>query len=226
MSGRVGTGNRDKGKGIRHEADEARRLIKASAAKFLWEHPFREMTVAKIMSGTVLSRPSFYQYYKNVHHLIRDFFYDIQEDIYRTANPWLQGEGDPLEALRKGLSGVIGAAITFGPLVRAVIDAAPMDAQLEEDWNTFMNGWDDAVEFRIRIQQQSGLISSGDARRIAIALNRMNATVLVAEFGEVGSDQTADAEAMLETLFRIWAGTLYAYESKEIKMQEMTSNIS
>jgi hypothetical protein len=45
-----------------------------------------------------------------------------------------------------------------------------------------------------------------DARRVAHALNALDAAVLIAEFGR---RPQGDPRAVLNTLHRIWVGTLY-----------------
>ena len=191
----------------RHVPDEARREIVDSAVRFLWQRPFRDLTVGQLMAGTSLSRPSFYQYFDDLHDLICSLLSDIESVMRRTANPWLAGEGDPVGAIRDALAGVVQTSVDHGPILRAVSEAAPLDERLERAWSAFMERWDDAVEARIRAQQGEGLISTSlDARRVANALNAMDAAVLIAEFGR---RPQGDAEAVLDTLYGIWRGALY-----------------
>jgi hypothetical protein len=65
---------------------------------------------------------------------------------------------------------------------------------------------DDAVAARIAAQQAKGLVRPGDPRRLAEALNAMEAAVLIAEFGK---QPQGDPEAVLDTLHSIWVGALY-----------------
>ena len=59
---------------------------------------------------------------------------------------------------------------------------------------------------RIEQHQARGLIPPMDARAVAIALNRMDAGVLIKEFG---TSRVGDAEAVHASLCRIWLSTLY-----------------
>ena len=83
---------------------------------------------------------------------------------------------------------------------------APGSFRLERAWRAFLGQWDDAVEARIKAQQRDGLIPRLNARRIANALNELDAAVLAAEFGR---RPQGDPRAVLDTLHRIWVGTLY-----------------
>ena len=71
---------------------------------------------------------------------------------------------------------------------------------------SFMNRWDGAVAARIVAEQRSGLIVPCDAAAIARALNKLDAAVLIAEFGR---KPQGNPTRVTETLFHIWTHTLY-----------------
>ena len=177
-----------------------------SATRFLWKRPFRDLTVAELMAATPLSRPAFYQYFADLHELIESLLRDVEIVMHQTANPWITGEGEPIAALRKSLGGVVQTCVEHGPIIRAVSEAAPLDKRLERAWAAFMGRWDDAVEARIKAQQRDGLIPRLNARRVARALNALDAAVLIAEFGR---RPQGDPRAVLDTIHRIWIGALY-----------------
>jgi AcrR family transcriptional regulator len=158
------------------------------------------------MAGTTLSRPAFYQYFKDVHDLIVSFLRDVEAVMHETASPWLKGEGDPVASLRESNWGVVQTCVKHGPIIRAIVEAAPLDERLEQAWTSFMERWDDAAESRIVAQQRDGLIPPLDARRIAKALNSLDVNLVVAAFGRHPQD---DPEEVLETMHRVWSSTLY-----------------
>jgi AcrR family transcriptional regulator len=164
------------------------------------------LTVGEVMAGTTLSRPAFYQYFTDVHDLIVSLLADIEAIMHQTADPWISGEGEPIAALRESLRGVVETCVQHGPIIRAVAEAAPLDERLEQAWSSFMERWDDAVEARIVAQQRDGLIPPVDARRIANALNALDATLVIAAFGRHPQDDPTD---LLETMHRVWSSTLY-----------------
>jgi AcrR family transcriptional regulator len=199
----------------RHLPDEAQQLIRQSAVRFLWERPFRDLTVAELMAGTEFSRPAFYQYFGDLHGLIESLLHDVEAIMHQTANPWISGEGEPITALRVSLMGVVRTCVEHGPIVRAVSEAAPLDERLERAWSAFMGRWDDAIEARIKAQQRSGLIAKPlDAARTANALNALDAAVLISEFGR---RPQGNPHAVLETLHRIWVGALYGRSPKRLR---------
>lgn len=185
-----------------------------SAVRFLWEHTFRDLTIGALMEDTPLSRPAFYQYFKDLHDLMEALLREVAAVMHQTANPWISGEGEPIAALKESLKGVVQTTLEHGPVFRAIAEAAPLDERLEKTWSAFMRRWDELVEARIKAQQKQGLISrSLDARRVANALNTLDASLLIVEFGRRPQGNPKD---VLDTLHHIWVATLYGqYPTKQ-----------
>ena len=188
-------------------ADDAKASIVDAAVDFLWDQPFRELTTGELMRRTGLSRPAFYQYFRNLHDLIRTLLIDLQVEMVTASGPWLTSDEERSSALEASLAGVIEVCVRRGPVLRAVVEAAPMDLALEKAWDEFMQRWDGAVASRIVAEQQQGLIDPElDPLEIAHALNRLDAALLVNGFGRRDQD---DPKAILRTLHLIWMRTLY-----------------
>jgi hypothetical protein len=130
----------------------------------------------------------------------------LEADIFKVAKPWLEGEGDPVLQLEKSLSGLIDITYERGPILKAVSDASRSDERLEKEWNRFLGQFDDAVAMRIEQHQAQGLIASFDARPVAMALNRMDASLLIQAFG---SRPRSQPEPIREAIVRVWTSTLY-----------------
>ena len=192
-------------------AAESQREITESAIRFLWEYPFRDLTVEKLMAGTPLSRPAFYQHFEDLHHLIETLLAEMEAAMRASAYPWITGEGDPISTLRESLRGVVLVCAEHGPVLRAIVEAAPLDAQLERAWSAFIARWDDAVAARIEAQQQAGLVPPFEARPVAYALNRLDAAVLTEKLGR---HPQADPEELVDVIHRIWFSTLYGNAAK------------
>lgn len=190
----------------RRTAAESQCEITESAIRFLWDHPFRDMTVEKLMASAPLSRPAFYQYFEDLNHLIETLFAQMDAALRASANPWITGEGDPIPALKESLRGVAHVCVEYGPVLRAIAEAAPLDEQLERAWSAFKTRWDDAVAARIEAHQQAGLVPPFDARQMAYALNRVDLAVFTESLGR---RPQADPEALVDVLHRIWISTLY-----------------
>ena len=70
-------------------SENTRAEILNAAFQFLWSHPFREMTVNKLMDQTSVSRASFYNYFADTYELIESLLVILETDIMQGANPWL-----------------------------------------------------------------------------------------------------------------------------------------
>ncbi len=188
------------------KSERTRQAILDGALEFLWSRPFREMTVAELMSIVGASRPAFYQYFEDLHDLMETLLRGIEEDIFETTDPWFSGEGDPFVMLRESQAGLVRVVYDRGPILRAIADASPSDERLERAWAKFLAAFDDAVAARIEQHQEEGLIPAFDARPVAIALNRLDASLLIHAFGR---RPRGDPEPVREALTRIWTSTLY-----------------
>ena len=189
------------------KSDRTRVEILQAALDFFWSHPFRDLTVGGLMSETSAGRSAFYRYFHDPYDLVEHLLRGLEADILEVAAPWFLGTGDPLPLLKQSLGGLVNLCYERGPILKAVSDAAVSDERLEKEWNLFLNRFDDAVTARIEQQQKLGLIAMFDARPIAVALNRMDASLLIEAFG---SRPRRPSQPVLDALTRIWISTLYS----------------
>lgn len=188
------------------KSDQTRQEILEAALEFLWTHPFRDLSVRELMSNTESSRSAFYQYFADLYELSETLLRGLELDIFQAATPWFHGEGAPEPLLEESLGGLVQICYERGPILRAVSDAAVSDERLEQQWNAFLSKFDDAVEQKIAQHQSQELIPQFDPRPIAIALNRMDASLLIEAFGR---RPRQNPEPVLAALIRIWRATLY-----------------
>ena len=158
------------------------------------------------MSLAGASRPAFYQYFADLHDLMEMLLDGMRHDILSAAKPWLEGEGSPAPLLQESLSGLVKVCYQRGPILRAVADAAASDERLEKAWDRFLEDFDDAVADRIEQHQAAGLVPQFPARPVAVALNRLDASLLIEQFGR---RPRGNPQAVRESLTRIWISTLY-----------------
>ena len=187
-------------------------MILDAALEFLWSRPFREMTVSSVMESTNLGRSAFYRHFHDLHLVMESLLLDLEEEILGVVEPWLVRTGPPLDLLRESLSGLVRVCYQRGPILRAIVDAAPTDERLDRIWNEFLGRFDAAVASRIEEDQRQGLVGELDTRHVAIALNRLDVAMLVAAFGRRPRKQQG---AVFEVLFRIWSSTLYGPEPQK-----------
>jgi len=188
------------------KSERTRAAILDAALAFLWEHPFREMTVSRLMDRTNVGRSAFYQYFQDLHELMEHLLNDLRADIMTGARPWFTGTGEVTGLLREALEALVRVGYEKGPILKAVADAAPADERLERAWSELLHHFDDVVAARIEADQRQGLIPELDARAVARAFTQMDAYSLIEAFGEHPREAP---EPLLNAIERIWISTLY-----------------
>ena len=191
------------------KSDRTRAAILNAAIDFIWMHPFRDMTVNKLMVSTGAGRSAFYQYFRDLHEVMATLLDILRADIFEAAEPWIMGVGDPVALLHETLNRMVHVCYTRGPLVRAIADAATFDERFEKAWNQFLGGFDNVSCDRIEADQKQGLIPNFDARPISVALTRLDAYTIIEAFGQHPRKQQ---ESVVDTLSRIRIATLYGSE--------------
>ncbi len=193
-------------------SERTRQAILNAALEFLWSRPFRDLTIADLMSQTDISRQTFYRHFADLHDLMEALLDDLKQSFQAVAGPWLADDGDPIAQLAEGLSGVVKVAYQKGPVMRAVVEAAPMDERLEQAWTDFVQVFDDAVTSRIEKDQAAGRAPKFDARLVAVALNRMDVGTLIHHFGRRPRSKPGP---VCESLARIWISTIYGQHASQ-----------
>lgn len=194
-------------------------LICQSAREFLWSHPVRDLSVAKLMTLAGASRPTFYQYFADLNEMLEVMLREIQSEIMQTADHWFQSEGDHIYRLELTLQRMIDTSYKHGTIIRAVSDAAPTDQRMEQDWHRFIESFARVTAERIEQDQLSGLTAAFPALPTAMALTRLNATTMIETFGH---RPRGNREDVYQTLRRIWVSTLYGQAGLS-QMSEQTA---
>ena len=194
------------------KADRTRAVILNAALEFIWSHPFRELSVNSLMASTGLSRAAFYQYFEDIHKMMETLLHMLAEEIFASANIWLEGVGDPVALLNESFQGLTQSCYQHGPFLRAVADASTTDERFEKSWGQFLSAFDDAGNARIQADQAQGLIATFDSRPVIFALNRVNAYTFIDAFGQRPRKQPKPIQ---EALARIWVSTLYGAQYVE-----------
>jgi TetR/AcrR family transcriptional regulator, ethionamide resistance regulator len=190
-------------------SERTRAEILDAAFEYLWSRPFRDMTVNSLMATTSISRSAFYRYFDDIHELMQALLTRLESEILEGASPWLSENGDPVALLYESLAAEVRICYRHGPFIKAISDAAGTNAQLEDEWNWFLDRFDDAVSERIVADQELGLIEAFDPRPVATALNRVDAAMYVRAFGHRPRSRP---EPIQEAITRVWISTLYGQQ--------------
>jgi TetR/AcrR family transcriptional regulator, ethionamide resistance regulator len=190
----------------RRTPEVAEQEIIAAAEALLRERPFRELTVDEVMRRTELSRPSFYVYFRDRHHLVLRVVEHIGGELFTMADRWFTGEGDGPELARDATEGIVAVFAEHGPVLRALADAAADDPDVEEVYGQLVTSFVDVTAEHIEQEIAAGRILPLDARETAKALVWMNERYLTLSLGR---EPTTDRAAVASTLHTIWSRVLY-----------------
>jgi AcrR family transcriptional regulator len=207
--------NGDRGRRRRRKPEEAERTILAAGRAFLEERPFREMTVEGVMVRTGLSRPAFYAYFRDRYDLVTRLLEGFGGLHFALDWRWLSGTAqadDAREVLVEALRAGSRTFVEYGPVLRAISDAAGYDARVEEVYRGgLIERLIAAVAVRITRDVQAGVTSDElDPEQTARALVLMSERYLLDAFGRPEKRPSrGETEAILGTLEEVWVRTLY-----------------
>jgi TetR/AcrR family transcriptional regulator, ethionamide resistance regulator len=197
----------DKTRRRRRKPEAAETEILDAAEDFLKEFPFRDMTIDNVMARTGLSRPSFYEYFRDRSHLIVKLVQRLNERDRTLSARWFN-EQDPVESLRNTTRELVNAYVSHGPLLRALSDASHADAEVEARYRENFAHTIEETGRRISEFVSWGAMSLEglDPNEIATALLWMNERYLVERLGR---QPQADPKVVIDTLVAIWLRVLH-----------------
>ncbi len=189
------------------KSDVTRRRILDAALDHLWSRPFRELSVSALMEQVGSTRSTFYQYFADIHELMKALLTELEAEFKVVVESlWLGEPADPQAAMVDLLSSVYTILYDKGPIVRAALEAAPLDARLSAAWDSFLEGFDLMTAAAIRRDQAAGLAPACDAMQVALGLNRVNVAFAVQYFGQRPRTQV---QRVLPSAIHIWTSTIY-----------------
>jgi AcrR family transcriptional regulator len=190
----------------RRSPEVAEREIILAAEELLRERRFRDLTVDEVMRRTELSRPSFYVYFRDRHHLVLRVVEHLGTELWTMSDRWFEGTGPGRASVRDALEGVVAVFERHGAVLHALADAATVDPDVEVAYSALLKGFVDATARHIEGEIARGKILPLDAYETARALTWMNERYLL---GALGRTPSAAPETVIETLATIWTRTLY-----------------
>jgi len=201
----------DEGRGVptrrrRRTPEVAEREIISAAESFLRERPFRELTVDEVMRRTDLSRPSFYVYFRDRHHLVLRVVEHLGAELFTMSDRWLKGTGEGPDLARAALDGIVAVYVEHGPVMRALADAAVDDPGVERAYTALVQSFIDATARHIEEEVAAGRVLKLSAHQTATALVWMMERYLTLSLGR---EPFTEARSVADTLATIWNRVLY-----------------
>lgn len=200
------TSPKESGRRRRRTPEVAEREIIAAAEDLLRERPFREMTVDEVMRRTDLSRPSFYVYFRDRHHLVLRVVEHLGSELFTMSERWYEGKGDGAELAREAIEGIVTVFVEHGPVLRALADAAADDPDVETAYSALVQSFIDVTARHIAREIEAGRILPLNPDETAKALVWMDERYLNLSLGR---EPLTAPRTVIETLHTIWTRVLY-----------------
>ena len=158
------------------------------------------------MRRTDLSRPSFYVYFRDRHHLVLRVVEHLGAELYEMSDRWLRGTGEGPQLAREALEGIVGVYAEHGPVMRALADAAADDPGVEQAYSGIVDSFVRATARHIEEEIAVGRILPVEPDETAKALVWMMERYLNLSFGH---EPSTPRQAVADTLVTIWTRVLY-----------------
>ncbi len=155
------------------------------------------------MRRTELSRPSFYVYFRDRHHLVLRVVEHLGTELFTMSECWFQGYGEGPKLARDALEGVVAVFVQHGPVLHALADAAADDPDVEHAYDELMQSF---IDVTAELEVEAGLILPLNAWETARALTLMNERYLNLSLGR---EPTTARQTVIDPLGTIWTRTLY-----------------
>jgi AcrR family transcriptional regulator len=170
------------------------------------ELPPAELSVARIMDATTLSRNSFYVYFRDRYDLIARLVGELRAEADAMMDAFADPASSPLDAGRRALLAAARLWAEHGELLRALSQAAAHDPSAARAWAEFIEPTESAVTARVREEMRAGRITGVDPEPTVRALVGMNRACF---FRELVGRPDADVDAIVDVLHAIWVRALY-----------------
>ena len=174
------------------------------------------------MVRTGLSRPAFYAYFRDRYDLVTHLLEGIGGLLFAVDWRWLSGDsGGGREAAREVLADALRRGsetfVQYGPVLRAISDAAVQDPRVEEVYRYgLIERLTRAVAARVARDVEAGLSPADlDPEETARALVLMTERYLLDAFGNPSQRPSPQkTAAVVGTLQVVWLKTLYGAKTE------------
>jgi TetR/AcrR family transcriptional regulator, ethionamide resistance regulator len=188
----------------RRSPEEAEREILDAGERLLKRLPLHELTVRAVMAETTLSRNSFYVYFRDRYDLIGRLVGRLRANVNATMAQFLSAD-DPAWAGRDALRAAAQMYIEYGPILRALQEAAKSHPGAARAWEEFTRPAYEAVLARVKEEIERGRSGDPDPEQLVRTLFTMTR----ASFFELADEKDPDVDRLVDALHRIWRRALF-----------------
>jgi AcrR family transcriptional regulator len=182
-------------------------VVEATEALLAEGASFAELPVEQIATRAGISRTAFYFYFRDKRDLVPRLVEGVVDDMYAAAAGWWDGDEDGPAALAAALAQVVAIYGRHAPVMRAVVEAAAIDADAARYWRTLVGRFVTATGARIEREQARGAVDPAlPAQAVAFGLCWMTERAAYEHLAQDGDPEDA---GLVDGLLAIWLGAVY-----------------
>ncbi len=166
---------------------------------------FRDLRVDEIARRAGLSRSAFYFYFRDKHDVLMTAAGEVGEELYREADRWWHGEGDPETLVRQAITGVASLYARHGRLLGMAVEVSTYDHELGSFWRGLVGRFVDATAEHLEREVAAGRAHPLEPRGTAEALVWMAERCLWVYL----SSGERSVEQVTEQLVPVWMAAIY-----------------
>jgi AcrR family transcriptional regulator len=190
---------------------ELRERILDALRSLLHERTFDGLAVAEIIAAASVSRASFYFYFPSKQAALAELVRRAVGAGHEAAQPWLQDQASPLEALRAGIDAGAELWLDNAAVLRAIVESWASDPQLRELWLAQMATFTKAAIARIEADRQAdptaARLDGVDVPALAASLTWAGERLYY--LAACGIPPFDDRAILVDTLTHLWVSALY-----------------
>lgn len=192
----------------RRSPEDTKREIVEAACRFLWERPFRELTVVDLMDRTSVGRSSFYVHFRDRYELAAELLGSVDREL-SSATEALRSTGPGAGMLKDTLDGVVAVWVRRGPVIRAISEGSAQDSRLEQlyRWDFIQRSIDRVTDVVLHAERDGWAVPDLDPAEIGSLLGLMVERYLCDRLGRhPQADPAQVSELLATTVERILGG--------------------
>jgi TetR/AcrR family transcriptional regulator, ethionamide resistance regulator len=191
-------------------ADSAglRARILTATRELLRQRRFDTLSVADILTAAEISRASFYFYFPGKQAVLGELVREAVTQGQQAAQPWIEGQQDPIDALRSGVRDGARLWRENAGVLMAIVESWGSDDELRALWLQQMELFTEATVARIQADPRA-LERLGDleVRPVAASLTWLGERLYY--LAASGVPPFDDEEVLVDTLTNAWTSILY-----------------
>jgi TetR/AcrR family transcriptional regulator, ethionamide resistance regulator len=188
---------------------EVRSRVKEAALALVEDTPFKDLTVDEIAREAGITRSAFYLYFRDKHDLLMEAAAEVADELYREADRWWHGAGDPEALIREALEGVTAVYASHARLLGVAVEVSTYDEEVSRFWLGLVERFINATAAHLEREQEARRVRPLDARDSAEGLVWMVERCLYVYLAQ-GDREPGE---LVDSLAPIWLAALYQAES-------------